>query len=62
LKRAKSYDKKAIRDAMESTKGLVGVNGIFNFSPQKHTGLTKKDCVVFEWKDKDWKLLMPAEY
>jgi branched-chain amino acid transport system substrate-binding protein len=62
LKRAKSYDKKKIRDAIENTKGLVGVCGISNFSAQKHTGLTKKDAVVFEWKDKGWKLLMPAEY
>jgi branched-chain amino acid transport system substrate-binding protein len=62
LKRAKSFDKKKIRDAIENTKGLVGLCGIYNFSPQRHHGLVKEDVVVFEWRNKTWKLLMPAEY
>lgn len=62
LKRANSFDKKKIRDAIENTKGLVETLGIINYSPQKHWGLTKKDLVVIEWRDKKWNLLVPAEY
>jgi hypothetical protein len=51
-----------IRRAIEDTKGLVTALGINNFSPQKHYGLTKKDMVILEWRNKGWKLLMPAEY
>lgn len=33
-------DREAIRDYIENVKGFVGTGGIFNFSPQDHTGLT----------------------
>jgi len=36
---AKSSDPKAIRDAIESTKGYVGLNGMFNMSKDDHLGL-----------------------
>jgi branched-chain amino acid transport system substrate-binding protein len=31
-----------LRDAIEQTKGFVGVTGIYNYSPTDHQGLTKK--------------------
>jgi branched-chain amino acid transport system substrate-binding protein len=33
--------RKAIRDHIENRKGFVGQNGVFNFSPASHVGLTK---------------------
>ncbi len=36
---AKSAEPKAVRDALESTQGYVGLNGIFNMSKEDHLGL-----------------------
>ena len=60
FKNAKSLKKEDLRRALENLN-FVGANGVYNFSPQKHYGLTKDDAVVFEWRDGDWKLLMAAE-
>jgi len=34
-------DREKIRDYLENTKNFVGTGGIFNFSPEDHSGLTK---------------------
>lgn len=34
-----AQDKKKVRDALESTKGLVMINGTYTYSPQDHAGL-----------------------
>ncbi len=34
-------DRAKIRDHIENTKNFVGTGGIFNYSPEDHTGLTK---------------------
>ncbi len=39
LKKAKSFDKEKVREAIENIKGLVGTAGIFTFSSQDHNGL-----------------------
>jgi branched-chain amino acid transport system substrate-binding protein len=39
IKKAGSTDKKAVRDAIENLKGMVGTAGVFNFSAQDHNGL-----------------------
>jgi branched-chain amino acid transport system substrate-binding protein len=39
FKKAGVPDRDRVRDAMENLKGFVGTAGIFNFSPQDHTGL-----------------------
>ena len=39
LKKAKSFDKEKVREAIENIKGLVGTAGVFNFSSQDHNGL-----------------------
>ncbi len=45
IKKAGSTDKKAVRDAIENLKGVVGTAGVFNFSAQDHNGL---DLSAFE--------------
>jgi branched-chain amino acid transport system substrate-binding protein len=35
-----------IRDALEKTKGHIGVSGVFNMSPQDHNGLTPDAFVI----------------
>jgi branched-chain amino acid transport system substrate-binding protein len=39
--RAVGPDRAKIRDYIENTKNFVGTGGVFNFSPEDHTGLTK---------------------
>ena len=39
LERARSTHPAAVRDALEATDGLVGVDGIFTMSPADHMGL-----------------------
>ena len=40
LRKAGAPDRAKVRDAIESLKNVVGVSGVFNFSPADHTGLT----------------------
>jgi len=39
IKKAGSTDRDKVRDAIEGIQGLVGTAGIFNLSPEDHTGL-----------------------
>lgn len=45
IEKAGSTDRGAIRDAVETLKGVVGTGGIFNFSAEDHNGL---DIDAFE--------------
>lgn len=45
IKKAGSTDRDQVRSAIESLKGLAGTAGVFNFSPEDHTGL---DLSAFE--------------
>ena len=48
-------DRAKLRDAIESTKGLVSVSGVFNMSAQDHNGLSPADAVtLIEIKDGKW--------
>lgn len=47
-------DRAKIRDAIENTKGYVGINGTFNMSPEDHNGLTKDSLVMVGVKDGGW--------
>ena len=40
-----------IRNALESIKGFVGIDGIFNMSPKDHNGLTEKAFVMVQVKN-----------
>jgi branched-chain amino acid transport system substrate-binding protein len=44
-------DPKALRNAIEKTKGYVGLSGIYNLSPQDHNGLGVDSMVIVEVKD-----------
>lgn len=57
VKRAKSVDKAKVRDAIETTKNLVGVDGIFTMSPGDHMGLDLRSFQMAEIKNGKWTLL-----
>ena len=44
-------DPKALRAAIERTKGYVGVSGIYNLSPEDHNGLGPDSMVIIQVKD-----------
>ncbi len=50
-------DRAKIRDAIENTKGYVGISGIYNISPEDHNGLAMKDIVMIKATKGGWKLL-----
>jgi branched-chain amino acid transport system substrate-binding protein len=50
-------DRAKIRDAIENTKGYVGMSGIYNISPDDHNGLSMKDIVMIKATKGGWKLL-----
>ena len=44
-------DHKALRDAIEQTKGYVGVSGIYNLTPEDHNGLDVDSMVMVQVKN-----------
>ncbi len=44
-------DPKALRDAIEQTKGYVGVSGVYNLTAEDHNGLDVDSMVVVEVKN-----------
>jgi len=44
-------DPKKLRDAIEQTKGYVGVSGIYNLTPEDHNGLGVDSMVMVQVKD-----------
>jgi branched-chain amino acid transport system substrate-binding protein len=36
---------------LEQVKNFAGMSGVFNFSPERHSGLSKKDIVLINWRD-----------
>jgi branched-chain amino acid transport system substrate-binding protein len=54
LKKA-GTDPKKLRDAIEQTKGYVGVSGIYNITPEDHNGLQEDSMVIVEVKDGKFK-------
>ena len=57
IKRAGGTDKEKVRDAIESTKGLMGTGGEFNMSPTDHMGLDLSAFRMLEIKNGDWSLI-----
>ncbi len=39
-------DRAKIREALENIKGLKGIHGVFNMSPQDHNGLSEREAFV----------------
>ncbi|MCC6212890.1 MAG: ABC transporter substrate-binding protein [Burkholderiales bacterium] len=54
IKRAGGTDKAKVRDAIESTKGFVGADGVFNMSPKDHMGLDLTYFRMFEVRKGNW--------
>ena len=47
----------ALRDAIESTKELVGTQGVFNMTPEDHSGFDDRGRVMLTVRDGKWALL-----
>ncbi|MBU6496926.1 MAG: ABC transporter substrate-binding protein [Rhodospirillales bacterium] len=57
VKRAGSFDKAKVRDAIEQTKGFVGISGIVNMSPTDHMGLDVSAARLLEIHNGTWTLV-----
>jgi len=55
IRRAGSAEPAAIRDALETTTGLVGTTGTYTMSPQDHLGLDLSAFRLLEITDGGWK-------
>jgi branched-chain amino acid transport system substrate-binding protein len=49
-------DPKALRAAIEQTKGYVGVSGVYNLTPEDHNGLDVDSLVMVQVKDGQFRL------
>jgi branched-chain amino acid transport system substrate-binding protein len=47
----------ALRDALENTKELVGTQGVYNMTPEDHSGFDDRGRVLITVKDGNWRLL-----
>lgn len=57
IEKAGTTDREAVRKALESIQGYVGVTGVFNMSPKDHNGLRADSFRVLEVKNGKWKLI-----
>jgi len=57
MKKAGSTDKAKVRDALETIRGWMGVDGRFNLSPTDHMGLDLSAFRMLEIKNGDWALV-----
>jgi branched-chain amino acid transport system substrate-binding protein len=56
-------DAAAIRDYLESqVTDFVGISGIFNVTPEDHTGIGKESLVLVEIVDGGWVFVDPSDY
>lgn len=49
--------RQAVRDALESTKELVGTHGVYNMTPTDHAGVDNRARVLVKVEAGDWKLV-----
>ncbi len=47
----------ALRDALENTKELVATQGVYNMTPQDHSGFDERGRELIQVKDGNWTLL-----
>ena len=47
----------ALRDALESTRELIGTQGVYNMTPQDHSGFDRRGRELMTLKDGKWQLL-----
>jgi len=58
LKRIKGVcDREKLRDAIENTRGYIGISGIYNITPEDHNGLDINDVVLVKVVDGKWQLV-----
>lgn len=57
MRKAHSTNKAKVRDAIESTRGWMGIDGEFNMSPSDHLGLDLSAFRMLEIKNGDWTLV-----
>ncbi len=57
IEKAGSTDREAVRKALESIQGYVGVTGVFNMSSEDHNGLSPDSFRILEVKNGQWKLI-----
>ena len=50
-------DSEKLRDAIEQTKGYVGVSGTYTITPEDHNGLGIDSMVMVQISKGQWKLL-----
>ncbi len=50
-------DVSKLPQGLEQVKNFAGKSGVFNFSPERHSGLSKKDIVLVNWKNKRFNLV-----
>ena len=49
--------RKALRDALEATKNMIGSHGVFNMSAQDHLGLDQRARVMVRIEGGNWRLV-----
>ena len=50
-------DNEKLREAIEATKGYVGVSGIYNLTPEDHNGLGPDSMVMVRIEKGQWKMI-----
>ncbi len=50
-------DSEKLREAIENTKGYIGVSGIYNITPEDHNGLGTDSMVMVQVSKGQWKLI-----
>ena len=51
IEKAGGTDRARVRDALEGIHDWQGVSGVFNFSKERHSGLSKDDLVLVNYRD-----------
>ena len=49
--------RKALRDALENTKNVIGAHGVYNMSPTDHLGFDQRARVMVKIENGSWKLI-----
>lgn len=49
--------RKAIRDALESTKNVIGTHAVYNMTPTDHAGVDSRASVLVKVENGEWKLV-----
>ena len=56
IEKAGGTDRAKVRDALAGINGWQGVGGVFNFSKERHSGLSKDDLVLVNYRDDAFRL------